>query len=38
MMPLLPVRQPGNNMTKTAPFDDQADDYDEWLTLRQYVR
>jgi SAM-dependent methyltransferase len=31
MSPLLPVRQPRTTMTKTAPFDEQAIDYDAWF-------
>lgn len=31
MKHLLPVRQPGTTMTKTAPFDGQAIDYDAWF-------
>jgi SAM-dependent methyltransferase len=31
MSPLLPVRQPRTTMTKTAPFDEQVNDYDAWF-------
>lgn len=31
MKPLLPVRQSRATMTKTAPFDEQAIDYDAWF-------
>ena len=31
MSPLLPVRQPRTTMTKTVPFDEQANDYDAWF-------
>lgn len=31
MSPLLPVRQPRTTMTKTATFNEQANDYDAWF-------